>query len=84
LGTAERDAAGTNCNHSQLLADVLWSMDKDRFGSRPWKNGFETIGLWLFVRVRGIESMRVERRDQARIASTSGLTPKIWIILFML
>jgi hypothetical protein len=28
--------------------------------------------------------MRVERRDQARIASRSGLTPKIWIILFML
>ena len=56
LGTAEHDAAVTDCDHSQLLADVLWSMDKDRFGSRPWKNGFETIGLWLFVRVRGIES----------------------------
>ena len=50
-----------------------------RFPSRLWKNGFGTF-IWL----RRIESMRVERRDQARIASRSGLTPKIWIILFML
>jgi hypothetical protein len=38
----------------------------------------------LFVRVRWNETMRIEWSNQVRIASRSGLTPKIWIILFML
>jgi hypothetical protein len=38
----------------------------------------------LFVRVRWNETMRIEWSNQVRIASRSGLTPNIWIILFML